>query len=94
MRASVTGSAVPMQGYSAGAGEKEEDPSGEYTNIIDVNDNQGGVTGDEGAGNTVTFGGVETNSYSVVGSTTDAGSTIGGGSTTGGMTEGLYIEKN
>ena len=83
MRASVTGSVVPMHSYSYGVGENGDQSGGDYTEIIDVNKTQEDGTGEEGPGTTVTFGGVDTNIYSVAGSTT-------GGSTIGGMTEGRH----
>ena len=83
MRASVTGSAVPMQGYSYGSemksGETSDETGNIYVDLDSVNVNNGNITdeGADGVGNTVTFGGVET-----FATNSAAGSTIGA------MTEG------
>ena len=85
MRASVTGSAVPMQGYSYGSemksGETSEETGNIYVDLDSVNVSNGNNTeeGADGVGNTVTFGGVET-----FATNSAAGSTIGA------MTEGNW----
>ena len=72
MRASVTGSAVPMHGYSYGNDKSESE--GVYVEIKDANAERGAEDTDEqGAGNTVTFGGVET-----FATNSAAGSSLGG----------------
>lgn len=66
-RASITGSVVPTAGFSAGGG--------------DTNEGGDTVEEQEGGGNTVTFGGVET--FAATNST--SGSTPGGN-----LTEGMF----
>ena len=72
MRASVTGSAVPMHSYSYGSSENG-DSGNVYVDLDAVNNvRQETEEEAEGAGNTVTFGGVET-----FATNSAAGSTIG-----------------
>lgn len=83
MRASVTGSAVPTHGYSYCSSENGESGGNAYTELGDAKTAQKDGNGEDGAGNTVTFGGVKTFApNSIAGSTT-------GGSTTGGIGEGI-----
>jgi hypothetical protein len=67
-RASITGSAIPIAGYSSGA-EHTFDPQAGVAESAPETE-----AGQEGGGNTVTFGGVET--FSKTNSST-AGSTVG-----------------
>ncbi|XP_060556088.1 elongation factor 1-alpha-like [Ruditapes philippinarum] len=76
-RASITGSAIPIAGYSSGA-EHTFDPQAGVAESAPETE-----AGQEGGGNTVTFGGVET--FSKTNSST-AGSTVGALTEDTGMT--------
>ena len=83
MRASVTGSAVPMHSYSYGSSENG-DSGNVYVDLDAVNNVRQKMEQEaEGAGNTVTFGGVET-----FATNSAAGSTIGA------VTEGKFLPPN